>query len=100
MRAYEDVKNRFSTENVAPQARFALARLYTSQNKLKEALQIYEDLNRAHQGTSLGTEAGGLAEDIRAKHPELVPPPIIPTNMPVLRPAPTAPVPTNAPAKK
>jgi tetratricopeptide (TPR) repeat protein len=94
--AYEDVRNRYSTENVAPQARFALARLYQSQNRLKESLQIYEDLNRSHRGTTIGSEAGGLAEDIKLKHPELVPPPVIPTNTtPVFKPAP-APVTTNA----
>lgn len=82
--AYDDLRSRHATENVAPQAKFALARLYQGQNKLKEALQLYEDLATSSPGSSIGSEAGGLAEDIKAKHPDLIPPRIMPTNLPTM----------------
>ncbi len=97
--AYESVRTRHALENVAPQAKFAIARINQGQNKLKEALQLYEDLNREAPGTSIGSESGGLAEDIKAKHPELIPPRIMPTNLPpaaAVPPAVSQPVPSPA----
>jgi len=68
-KAYRDLIDRHPTEIVVPQAKFALARIYESQNKLSEAHALYEEISRAQSSGSLANEAGIKAEELRAKMP-------------------------------
>jgi TolA-binding protein len=86
-RAYKDVADRYPNANTAAAARFALGGIYQSQGKLEDALNVFEQVARAEGGTSLGSEAGMRAEEIRQKLP--------PIPMPAITP-PTAPASTNA----
>ncbi len=73
--AYKNLVERHAGENVAPQARFALARLYEEQNKPEQALQLFEEVNRSSLGSSIGSEAGMRVEELRLKYPSPAPAP-------------------------
>jgi predicted negative regulator of RcsB-dependent stress response len=70
-RAYKDLADRYSNANTAPQARFALAGIYESQGKLEDAYNLFEQLARTEINSSLGSEAGMRAEEIRQKLPPI-----------------------------
>jgi tetratricopeptide (TPR) repeat protein len=69
--AYKDLADRYPSANTVPQARFALAGIYESQGKLDDALNLFEQVARADANTSLGSEAGMRAEEIRLKLPPI-----------------------------
>lgn len=95
-RAYKDLMDRFPASSSVPQAKFALASIYEAQGKLEPALALFEELARADMNargeinSSLGSEAGMRAEELRIK----LPPIPVPTTPEV------APVATNPPAAK
>lgn len=68
-RAYKALIDRHPGAAVVPQAKFALARIYESQNKLDAARSLYEDIAHAQGYSSLGNEAGIKVEELRSKLP-------------------------------
>lgn len=88
-RAYKDLADRYPNANTAPQARFALGGIYQAQGKLEDALNLFEQVARSEMGSSLGSEAGMRAEEIRQKLPPIPMPDVV---APAVSPA------TNAPA--
>jgi tetratricopeptide (TPR) repeat protein len=96
--AYKDLVDRHPNENVAPQARFSLARLYETQNMIEQARALYEDVAKADPNSSLGSEAGMRLEELKVLYPPPAPPPapapvitpiVTPETPPVATPAPT-----------
>lgn len=77
---------------VAPQAKFALARIYESQGRLEQAKALYDELARGEGSASFANEAGVKAEELRQKLPK--PPPVV-SPAPVVLPTPV--VSTNKP---
>jgi hypothetical protein len=73
---------------VIPQAKFALARLYAAQGNPEAAYSLFEGLATDERFTSIGSEAGMRAEELRNKYPQLAPKPEMPTpgamNMPIV----------------
>lgn len=99
--AYQTIVDRRVGDNVVKPAKFALARLRESSGDHEKAYSLYEDLARTDPYTSLGSEAGMRAEEIKLKHPEVAKAPVIPTNAaspniivlsntPAAQPAPTS----------
>lgn len=86
--AYKALIDRRSAESVIPQAKFALARLYEAQGNPEAAYQLFEGLAMDERFSSIGSEAGMRAEELRTKHPELAPKPEAPApgglNMPIV----------------
>jgi predicted negative regulator of RcsB-dependent stress response len=100
-RAYENLANRYPGANVAPQAQFALARIYEAQGKLEQAWTLYEKLvQTSGLNSSIGSEAGIRAEELRAKMPAT--PTTLPlgAESPVIAPAISAAGTTNLPTLK
>jgi TolA-binding protein len=83
--AYKDLIDRRPNDYVLPQARFALARLYESQNKPELARNLYEEVERSNPYGSLGSEAGMRLEELKAKYPNLEVPasPALTNNLPL-----------------
>jgi len=79
---YKNLIDRRPTDYVLPQARFALGRLYESQNKPELARSQFEEVAHSNPYGSLGSEAGIRLEELKTKYPALF--------------ATTTPVPTNA----
>lgn len=79
--AYKDIKDHHALDIVAPQAKFALARMYEAQNQLEPARALFDELAR-DPNTSLGSEAGMRLEELLLAHPELVPAAPAQTNAP------------------
>ena len=87
-------------DNVVKPAKFALARLRESTGDHQKAYALFEDLARTDPYTSIGSEAGMRAEEIKLKHPEVAKapqPPVSTTpnitvlsNTPAEAPAPTS----------
>jgi len=77
--AYKDLIEHRPSDTSVPQAKFALANLLEHENKLEPALNYFEDIARNEPYGSLGSEAGMRAEELKQKHPNLVPPPPAPT---------------------
>ena len=50
-------------------AKFALARIDEAQGKFADAVKIYTDIARAFQNTSMGSEAGQRAMELKIKSP-------------------------------
>ena len=50
-------------------AKLATARIYESQGKLKEALDLYESVSRANPNAALGSEAAVRAMELKSKLP-------------------------------
>jgi len=67
MAIYQDIKDHHSSDVVAAQAKFALARLYETQNKPEVARPLYEDLARNEPYSSIGSEAGIRLEELMAR---------------------------------
>src|ERR1051325_10234608 len=103
---YKDLVDHHPNDSVVPQARLPLARLYEAQNRPELARENLEQValtspdGRPLYG-SLGSEAGMLLEDLKAKYPSLVaPPPACRTAVPFKIETPAAPALTSAvPAK-
>ena len=72
--AYNDLVGHHPGDNVVPQARFALGRLYEAQNDPEKARNQFEEVARANPYGSLGSEAGMRVEELKVKYPKLVPP--------------------------
>ena len=68
-RAYNDLVTKHPGQNVVPQAKFALARIYESQGKFEQARPLYEELARGETSGSLANEAGLKLDELRAKMP-------------------------------
>ena len=85
--AYKDVIDHHPAEQVLPQARFALGRLYESQNKPEQARSLFEQVEHTNPYGSLGSEAGMRLEELKIKYPNLAAP-IVPaqTNAVPLQP--------------
>jgi tetratricopeptide (TPR) repeat protein len=64
---YQDIKDHHASDAVAPQAKFALARIYEKQNKPDIARPLYEDLVRTEPYSSIGSEAGIRLEELNTK---------------------------------
>jgi TolA-binding protein len=82
MAAYKDVIDRHSGDSNVPHAKFALGRLYETQNEPEQARNLFEDVDRTDPYGSLGDEARMRLEDLKTKYPKLF--------------APLMPMPTNA----
>ena len=85
--AYSDVIKRYSSDNVASQAKLALARIYEAQNDLPKAKELYAGLRDTFGNNSaLGSEAMIRLQDLFTKHPELFQDTSAATNAPVISP--------------
>jgi predicted negative regulator of RcsB-dependent stress response len=69
--AYKSISDRHSHEVAAPQAKFALARLYAAQGKFDLARNLLQEVQRAVGYGTLGDEAAMELRDLDIKHPEL-----------------------------
>jgi TolA-binding protein len=78
--AYGDLVRQHSSDNVVPQARFAMARLYEAANDPEKARTQFEQVAQSNPYGSLGSEAGMRLEELNAKYPKLVPLTPLPTN--------------------
>lgn len=101
--AYKRIVDLRKSENVVSQAKFALARLYVAQSKPELALPLYEDIAKSEPYTSVGSEAGMRAEELKQKYPQLVPPPPAPATsttqvLTFSNTTPIAPTPTTTPS--
>ena len=74
MAAYKDIIDHHAGDNVVPQARFALGRLYEAQNEPEQARNMFEEVERTNPYGSLGSEAGMRLEELKAKYPNLFAP--------------------------
>jgi TolA-binding protein len=72
--AYKDLVDHHPVDQVLPQARFALGRLYETQNKPELARNMFEDVERNNPYGSLGSEAGMRLEELKLKYPSLATP--------------------------
>lgn len=82
--AYKDLIDRHPADQVLPQARFALGRLYEAQNKPELARNMFEEVERNNPYGSLGSEAGMRLEELKLKYPSLAAP-IVPAGTNVIR---------------
>lgn len=71
--AYKDIVDHHSADSIAPQARFALGRLYETQNKPELARDLYQQVTQMDPGGALGAEAGMRMAELISKNPGLVP---------------------------
>ena len=86
--AYKDLTEHRPNDTSIPQAKFALANLYEQQNKPELAFPLFEDVFRMDPSGPVGSEAGIRAEELKEKHPDLVPPPSMPTgSTPIMIPS-------------
>lgn len=81
--AYQTIVDRRSADNVIKPAKFSLARLHEGSGNAEKAYNLYEDIARTDPYSSVGSEAGMRAEELKQRHPELA--------KKVEAPAPTAP---------
>jgi hypothetical protein len=84
---YEELRRRYPTDAIVEEARLCLARLYEDENRMEEALQIYEELAQTHAGSGMGAEAGLRREDLLKRFPQLAKtnlPPISPITPPLM----------------
>lgn len=70
---YRRVASNFANTFIAFQAKLALAGLYESQDKAKEALGVYDELSLPTIPASYSMEADSRRETLLKKHPELAP---------------------------
>jgi predicted negative regulator of RcsB-dependent stress response len=63
--AYQQVLKSYSDSAVALHAKFRLAQINEQQGKITDALNLYEDLARANPNTSLGSDAGLRAMELK-----------------------------------
>ena len=71
--AYQRVINIASDVMVASSAKFALAQIDERQGKLADAMNLYEDVMRNNPNSSLGSEAGLRAMELKMKLPSARP---------------------------
>jgi predicted negative regulator of RcsB-dependent stress response len=71
--AYQQVIKNSSDSAVANSAKYALAQIDERQNKFSEALNLYEDVARNNPNSSLGSEAGLHAMELKMKLPSASP---------------------------
>jgi predicted negative regulator of RcsB-dependent stress response len=83
IKAYKDIIEHHSTDEVTPQAILALGQVYEAQGDLELARDTYEQLERMSFG-SLASTAAMRLQDLTSKHPELALPKIPATNAPML----------------
>jgi len=76
--AYKSLIDRYPADNVIPQAKFSLARVYLNMNKPEDAFRLYEDVARTDSFGQLGSESAVRAEELKSKYPQLAPPPPAP----------------------
>lgn len=67
--AYQKAAGQTVNGNVVGTAKFSLARIYEAQGKLSEASTLFGEVARNFANTSLGSEAGMRAVELRAKLP-------------------------------
>jgi TolA-binding protein len=77
--AYKDLIARHPNDSAAPQAKFALGRIYESQGKAEQARDMFEAVEKEAPMTSLGNEAGMRVEELKTKYPNLFPAAVAPT---------------------
>jgi predicted negative regulator of RcsB-dependent stress response len=81
--AYRDLVDHHPNEPVVlPQAEFALGRLYEAQSQPATARTFFEKVVTTDPYGSIGSEAGMRLEELKLKHPDLVPSTPLPTNGP------------------
>ncbi|HET7626625.1 MAG TPA: tetratricopeptide repeat protein [Verrucomicrobiae bacterium] len=83
IKAYKDIIEHHSTDEVAPQAMLALGQIYEAQGDFELARDTYGQLERMGPG-SLGSTAAMRLQDLESKHPELALPKVSQTNAPTL----------------
>ena len=97
--AYKNLVDHHGGDTVAPQAKFALARMYEEQNKLDLARSYFEDVARDPY-SSIGSEAGMRLEELKKKMPPPAPVPSpvapAPTTTSPVTPGPATPAPAAA----
>ena len=64
---YKKAASQTANGNVAAFAKFSLARIYESQGKLSDAATLFGEVARTYANTSLSSEAGVRAAELRAK---------------------------------
>ena len=96
---YEEIVRRGTPDSTWPQARSALARLYTQQNHPDRAFEMYKEMLEGRSGDSWTMEAQVQARELLEKYPQLrqqLAPPAAPAAVkrlpPSAVPAPTGPV--------
>ena len=67
--AYQRVMKNNSDALTANSAKFAMAQIDERQNKLTEALNLYEEIARSDPNDSLGSEAGMRIMELKTKQP-------------------------------
>jgi len=80
--AYQKAAGETANANVVASAKFSLARLDEAQGRLAEAAKLYTEVARASSNTSLGSEAGLRAVELRAKLPAVPAAPAPAANVP------------------
>jgi predicted negative regulator of RcsB-dependent stress response len=68
---YEEIVRRGTPDSTAPQARSALARLYTEQNHPDRALEMYKQMLETRSGDSWTMEAQVQVRELLEKYPQL-----------------------------
>jgi TolA-binding protein len=71
--AYQRVINLSSDLTAASSAKFALAQIDERQNKLTDAMNLYEDILHNNPNSSLASEAGLRAMELKTKLPSAPP---------------------------
>ncbi|HVU26252.1 MAG TPA: tetratricopeptide repeat protein [Verrucomicrobiae bacterium] len=69
--AYQRVINAFADPLAADAAKFAIARIDEAQGKYSDALIFYQDVAQANRNSSLGSEAGMRALELKSKLPAM-----------------------------
>ncbi len=90
---YEEIVHRGTPDSTWPQARSALARLYTEQNHPDRALATYKEMLDGRSGDSWTMEAQVQVRELLEKYPQLrqqLAPPTAPTVPPAAAPAASA----------
>jgi TolA-binding protein len=67
--AYQKAAGQTANANVVATAKFSLARINEAQGKLADAAKLFSEVARSYANTSLGSEAGMRAVELKAKLP-------------------------------
>jgi tetratricopeptide (TPR) repeat protein len=70
--AYKNLIDHHPGDNVLPQAKFALARLYETQNEPEQSRNLFEEVERTDPYGSLGDESRMRVEELKIKYPKLL----------------------------
>ena len=71
--SYNDIAQHYSSDNVMPQSRLAVGRLYEKQGNLEQARDAYMELARVNAFASISSEAGLRLEALITRNPGLAP---------------------------